>query len=151
MQKLLRYGWCVLLFLAVALPAAALGGDASFKPELVGVELASREVRPGDPFALTLKFRNAGTKPAPADYWLFVHFETAEDCRNIAIHADPQPGRQAHRRVVHGTDLPRLRRLADQAAGQGVPRGKRGNRAHGELNATNHGNPGRANVFVERL
>ena len=95
MQKLLRYGWCVLLFLAVALRAAALGGDASFKPELVGVELASREVRPGDPFALTLKFRNAGTKPAPADYWLFVHFETAEDCRNIAIHADHAPAEPA--------------------------------------------------------
>jgi len=91
MQTRLRVGSCVLLLLAVVLPVAALGGEAGFKPELAGVELTSREVRPGDPFALTLKFRNAGTKPAPADYWLFVHFETAKDCRHIAIHADHPP------------------------------------------------------------
>ena len=38
-----------------------------------------------------MKFRNAGTKPAEADYSLFVHFETAKDCRTIAINADHPP------------------------------------------------------------
>ena len=74
--------------------AAALGQnvDPDFKPELVAVEFTSREVRPGDPFAMTIKFRNGGTKPARLDYWVFVHFEApGKTCNNIVIHADHAP------------------------------------------------------------
>jgi len=79
--------------LALCHTAAGQQGVApAFKPELVTAELTAPAVRPGDPFALTLKFRNTGTKPAPADYWLFVHFEPSRgDCRKIAIHADHLP------------------------------------------------------------
>ncbi|MGA2063984.1 MAG: DUF5696 domain-containing protein [Thermoguttaceae bacterium] len=86
----LRASWCVVLCLAACLGAAGQDADPQFKPELVGVELTSREVRPGDPLALTLKFRNAGAKPARADYWVFVHFETSKDCRSIVFQADHQ-------------------------------------------------------------
>ncbi|MFV1965728.1 MAG: hypothetical protein ACC628_09925 [Pirellulaceae bacterium] len=75
-----------------SLPLSAQGLDPDFKPELVGVEFTSRQIRPGDPFAMTIKFRNGGTQPARSDYWLFVHFEAPEkDCRNIVIHADHAP------------------------------------------------------------
>ena len=77
-------GGCVSLF--------AEGVDPDFKPELVDVEFTSREVRPGDPFAMTIKFRNAGHKPARADYWVLVHLEAPEkNCRDIVIHADHPP------------------------------------------------------------
>jgi hypothetical protein len=82
---------CFPLSLCLGLPVAGQGIDADFKPELAGVELTSREVRPGDPFAMTLRLRNAGTKVARGDYWLFVHLETGKDCRNIVIHADHPP------------------------------------------------------------
>ena len=72
--------------------------DRSFKPELVSVEFISRQVRPGDPFSMTAKFRNAGTAPARSDYWLFVHFEAKEkDCRNIVIQADHEPAEPTSR------------------------------------------------------
>ena len=81
-----------LIGLAGSLQVSAQDADPGFKPELVGVELTSREVRPGDPFGVTLKFRNAGTKPAGADYRVFLHFETSEkSCRSIVIHADHVP------------------------------------------------------------
>ncbi len=80
------------LLLLAGLPASAQEVDPDFKPELVGVELTAREVRPGDPFAITLRFRNAGTKPARADYRVFLHFEAPErDCKNIVIHGDHPP------------------------------------------------------------
>ena len=46
--------------------------------DLAGVELTSREVRPGDLFGITLKFRNEGTQPARSDYMVFLHFEAPE-------------------------------------------------------------------------
>ena len=55
------------------------------------MELTSREVRPGDPLALTLKFRNVGTKAAAGDYRLFVHVEAGIHCQNIVINADRPP------------------------------------------------------------
>ncbi len=66
--------------------------DPDFKPKLVGVEFTSREVRPGDQFALTIKFRNDGARPARADYRVFLHFEAPEaDCANIVFQGDHDP------------------------------------------------------------
>ena len=66
--------------------------DPEFKPELVAVEFTSREVRPGDPFAVTLKFRNAGTKPARSDCWVFLHFESPQkSCQHIVMQGDHEP------------------------------------------------------------
>jgi len=68
--------WPALAVLGIqaGLLASAQEADRDFKPELAAVEFTSRQVRPGDPFAMTIKFRNAGTKPARSDYWVFVHF-----------------------------------------------------------------------------
>lgn len=75
--------------LGMALAATAPQPAPGFKPELVGVELTARAVRPGDPLAVTVKFRNAGTRPAEADYRVFLHFEAPPGaCRQIVIHAD---------------------------------------------------------------
>ncbi|NQT14657.1 MAG: hypothetical protein HQ582_18010 [Planctomycetes bacterium] len=80
------------ILLATSLPLFAQGVDPDFKPELLDVEFTSRQVRPGDPFAMTIKFRNAGQAPARADYRIFVHFEAPEkNCRDIVIHADHPP------------------------------------------------------------
>jgi hypothetical protein len=72
-------------------PAAPV--DPDFKPELVAVELTSPAVRPGDRFAVTLKFRNGGTKPARRDYTVFLHFESPrKQCgKNIVLHDDHPP------------------------------------------------------------
>jgi hypothetical protein len=72
-------------------PAAPV--DPDFKPELVAVELTSPAVRPGDRFAVTLKFRNGGTKPARRDYAVFLHFEAPKkECgANIVVHDDHPP------------------------------------------------------------
>ena len=51
--------------------------DPDFKPELVAVEFTAPTVRPGDPLAVTFKFRNNGTNPARADYRMFLHFTPA--------------------------------------------------------------------------
>lgn len=83
---------CILGISWGCVPVSAQELDPEFRPELVAVELTSREVRPGDQFALTLKFRNAGTRPARGDYRVFTHFEAPEaDCGNIVIHADHEP------------------------------------------------------------
>ena len=75
-----------------ALPVLAQSVDPDFRPKLVGVEFTSRQVRPGDPFAMTLKFRNEGTKAARSDYRVFVHFEApTADCANLVINADHEP------------------------------------------------------------
>lgn len=88
-----RFAFALILWLALSgLPALAQDADPTFKPVLAGVEFTSRQVRPGDPFAMTLRFRNDGTKPARGDYMLFVHFEAPErNCNNIVIHADHAP------------------------------------------------------------
>jgi hypothetical protein len=63
-----------------------------FHPELVAIELASNEVRPGDPISFTLKFRNTGSEVAPAEYRVFTHFEAPKkSCENIVVHADHVP------------------------------------------------------------
>lgn len=78
--------------LCFALPVLAQGVDPDFKPKLAGVDFTSRQVRPGDPFAMTIRFRNEGTRPAKSDYYVFVHFEApTADCKNIVIHADHPP------------------------------------------------------------
>lgn len=86
--------WCVVaaVLLGRCVWLSAQDVDPDFKPELVAVEFTSRQVRPGDPFAMTIKFRNAGAKPARGNYRVFLHFEApARDCRNIVIHADHEP------------------------------------------------------------
>lgn len=82
----------VVMLLCLSQMASAQGLDPNFRPELAGAEFSSREVRPGDMFSVTLKFRNSGTQPAKSDYHVFLHFEapTAE-CTNICIHADHAP------------------------------------------------------------
>lgn len=72
---------CFAISLCLGLPVAGQGIDADFKPELAGVELTSREVRPGDHFGMTVKLRNASRKAARGDYWLFVHSEAGKGCR----------------------------------------------------------------------
>jgi hypothetical protein len=63
-----------------------------FKPEIASVDFTSRRVRPGDPFAITVKFRNDGTKPAASDYRVFLHFESMEKhCSRIEINQDHMP------------------------------------------------------------
>jgi hypothetical protein len=107
---------------AHGVPAAAGADlDPGFKPELVAVELSARDVRPGEPVALTIRFRNAGIRPARADYHLFVHVETPEKgCREIMINADHAPSEPTSRwapgQVV--VDGPRLLSFpAEQAEG----------------------------------
>lgn len=66
--------------------------DPDFRPELVSAGFTSRKIRPGDPFAMTLRFRNTGRAAAKADYRVFVHFEAPEaSCTQIVIHADHAP------------------------------------------------------------
>jgi len=86
------------LCLAARAPLAGQPMDPDFRPELVGVEFTSRAIRPGDPFAVTIKFRNAGTRPARSDYRVFLHFEAPRrDCRDIVIHADHDPSEPTSR------------------------------------------------------
>jgi hypothetical protein len=60
---------------------------------LMGVEFTSRQVRPGDPFAMTIKFRNDGTRPARSDYYVFVHFtqKSATRAEGIVYQNDHMP------------------------------------------------------------
>lgn len=62
-----------------------------FQAELVDAEFTSRLVRPGDPVAITLKFRNRGERLAPTDYRVFVHFESPKGCENLRVNADHGP------------------------------------------------------------
>jgi hypothetical protein len=88
--------------------ALAQGVDPEFKPVLVAAEVSAREVRPGDPFTVTFRFRNAGTRPALSDYYAFTHIESpTADCEHIVVHADHQPAEatttwQPGREVVDG-------------------------------------------------
>ena len=80
-----------------AVPALAQV-DPDFKPVLVGVDFTSRQVRPGDPFAMTIKFRNDGTKPARSDYHVFVHFEApTAACQKIVFQNDHTPSEDTTR------------------------------------------------------
>ena len=99
------------VFLAQCASAFGQNVDPDFKPELVAVEFTSREIRPGDPFAMTIKFRNAGTKPARFDYRVFVHLEAPQKtCEDLVINADHAPSEpttawQPGRIVVDGPRL----------------------------------------------
>ncbi len=89
-----RVRWSAFVFSlvggCVAMSAQEL--DPDFEPRLVSVEFTSRQVRPGDQFAMTLRFRNAGTKPGRSDYRVFVHFEAPEAaCANIVFQDDHMP------------------------------------------------------------
>ncbi len=91
-----RHFWLPLVALAAwgLWPTAGCGQGAApaFKPELVGAEFTSREVRPGEQLAMTLKFRNGGTTPAATDLRVFVHFEAPrQDCGNIVFQDDHSP------------------------------------------------------------
>ena len=94
--------------LAGAGPGSAQDGDPHFKPVLVAAEVSSRQVRPGDLFTVTFRFRNAGTQPARADYYAFLHLEApTADCEHIVVHADHDPAEatttwQPGREVVDG-------------------------------------------------
>jgi hypothetical protein len=114
--------------LAAALPAAAQGvrevsaleaQSNAFRPRLVAVEFTPSTVRPGDDFAYTLRFENAGKSPARDDYTVFVHFETrAGRCRGIVMqqdHEPPLPTRRwdAGRTIVDG---PRILRPKGEVA-----------------------------------
>ena len=93
MPRFARLLECLAAALCLCPPLAGQGTDADFKPELAGVELTSREVRPGDPFALTLKFRNAGTKPARDG---LLALRTLRDGQGLPDHRDQRrssPGR----------------------------------------------------------
>ena len=92
----LRWLLVVLTLGALARPAIAQDAapevDPDFKPQLVRAEFSSREVRPGDPFAMTLRFKNAGTRAAHSDYRVFVHFEAPlQSCDNIVLSGDHVP------------------------------------------------------------
>jgi hypothetical protein len=83
----------VAVAVACALFPAALTRQApapgAFKAELVGVDVTPRRVRPGAPFTVTLRYRNAGTAPAPRDYHAFLHIEGPERlCAKMAVHGD---------------------------------------------------------------
>jgi len=74
--------------------AAGVPGEANsgFVPVIVGVEFTQSAVRPGDAFAVTLRFQNEGAAPATKAHTAFVHFEPEPaDCSNIAFQADHAP------------------------------------------------------------
>ncbi|MGC9317088.1 MAG: DUF5696 domain-containing protein, partial [Armatimonadota bacterium] len=66
--------------------------DPGFEPKLVDASFTSRQIRPGDQFAMTIRFRNTGERPAGADYMVFVHFEAPEaSCEDIVFQFDHLP------------------------------------------------------------
>ena len=91
-----RFALLPIVFLFCLFASAVRGQDVNpdpdFAPKLVSADFTSRTVRPGDPFAVTFRFRNGGTAPAKGDYMLFLHFEAPDKaCTNIVIHADHAP------------------------------------------------------------
>jgi hypothetical protein len=91
-----HYRWILFTALLGLLPwaNASLADDPEpFRPELVGVDLAVGQARPGDPVSYTLKFRNTGRQCAERDYRVFTHFEhPGRSCDDIVIHADHECG-----------------------------------------------------------
>lgn len=89
-----------------------------FQPELVDADFTSRRVRPGDPLAVTLKFRNRGQAPASTDYRVFFHLERPRGCENLRVNADHDPARPtstwAPARLI--VDGPRTIFLSDELA-----------------------------------
>ena len=66
--------------------------DPAFRPELVGVELLQKAVRPGGQAWTTFRFRNNGTAAARENYRVFVHLEHPEtSCENIRFQYDHMP------------------------------------------------------------
>lgn len=87
-------GACIMSVVMLVLAGAtwAQGIDPGFRPELVEVEIIPRRVRPGDQFAMTIRARNTGERPAAAQYTMFVHFEAPEaTCDDIIFQADHAP------------------------------------------------------------
>ena len=80
-----------LLLLLTVTPGWSQESSSPFQPELVDAEFTSRNVRPGDPVAITLKFRNRGGRLAPTDYRVFLHFESPKGCENLRLNADHEP------------------------------------------------------------
>lgn len=113
--------WLAAGFVAGAATVGAQGVDPEFKPALAAVEVSAREVRPGDLFTVTFRFRNAGTKVARGDYYVFLHIESpTADCEHIVVHADHEPAEatstwQPGREVVDG---PIVLRAPDSGADQ---------------------------------
>ena len=76
-----------LSLLAVLMSSAAV--VAQFKPEIAGIEIGTRTLRPGDATYLTVKFVNRGTEPAAEEYMAYVHLEGVEKkCDEIRGHHD---------------------------------------------------------------
>ncbi|NLS91864.1 MAG: hypothetical protein GXX96_06745 [Planctomycetaceae bacterium] len=90
MSKLTRVLVPALLLLN-ALPAWSQTSASSFQPELLDAQFTARNVRPGDPLAVTLMFRNNGRRTAPTDYRVFLHFEQPQGCQNLRVNADHEP------------------------------------------------------------
>lgn len=106
---------------AGAAGALAQNADPDFVPRVAAVEVSSRQVRPGDPFTLTFRFRNDGTRAARGDYYVFLHLEyPTADCRHIVVHADHEPAEATTtwtpgREVVDGPILLRAPSLGAEA------------------------------------
>ena len=76
-----------LSLLALMMSSAAL--MAQFKPEIAGIEIGTRTLRPGDATYMTVQFVNRGTEPSVEEYRAFVHIEDAEKkCDVIRGHHD---------------------------------------------------------------
>jgi uncharacterized protein DUF5696 len=90
MRTLFAPATIVLLLLSVSI-AWPQESAPKFHPELINAEFTSRNIRPGDPVAVTLKFRNQGSHAAPADYRIFLHFESPKGCENLRVNADHEP------------------------------------------------------------
>ncbi len=85
---------CLPLLLACVPTARAQDLDPEFRPVLVSAELTAPVVRPGDLVAISLRFRNEGTRPAASDYRVFLHLEdAARTCETMAAHWDHAPTR----------------------------------------------------------
>lgn len=88
---------CLLVLMSLLLPALpglaqTPGPDPDFRPEFVAAEVSARAVRPGDPLAITFRFRNAGSRPAKGDYMVFLHIEAPKrSCEDLVVHADHAP------------------------------------------------------------
>ena len=81
----------LLALLLAASAAWANSSDQPFQPKLLETEFTSRHVRPGDPVAVTLKFRNEGRERTSTDYRVFFHLEQPKGCEHLRVNADHDP------------------------------------------------------------
>lgn len=80
------------LLLTVALTGTTCCAQAGFVPELAEADVLPRVVRPGDVVSVTFRFRNAGDRVAPLNYFVFLHFEDpVQGCTRIVWQYDHPP------------------------------------------------------------